>query len=245
MYYTRGAAGFNAAKTCLWLAHIVAIEFAIVLVIATNTAASSLTKDKESNTLDLMLTTPLTSSYIIWGKLRGLVSFVVPMIMVPVVSLLMFGVLDLVRRPAQRVVYLETALEVGALLLVFAAYACMLGLHFSLKQRKTVRAVIIAVGVLLIANLGAFLFWNAVVQHAGVFGSALSAGTPFTAIFILIDPSRLFDTPAVLAQSVRAVRVSALVGSVIFIALHAAVVYSWYKSMVRSFDTIIRKQSGQ
>jgi ABC-type transport system involved in multi-copper enzyme maturation permease subunit len=243
VYYAKGIAGFTAADTRNWLAGIVAIEFGLVLIIATNTAASSLTKDKESDTLDIMLTTPLTSEYIIWGKLRGLVSFVVPLIAVPVLSLLLFAVWD-IRRTGERVAYLETALEIGVLLLVFAAYTCMLGLHFSLKQKKTIRAVILAVGVMIVANLVAYLFWQAIAEAAGVLGAALAPATPFTAIGTLIDPSMLFGTPAELAANVPAIRVSALVGTGIFVALHAAVVFSWYKSMVKGFDMIIRKQSG-
>jgi len=243
-YYAKGAAGFTAAQTREWLAAIVAIEFGIVLIIAANTAASSLTKDKESNSLDIMLTTPLTSEYIIWGKLRGLVSFVVPLIAVPVLSLLVFAVWDMVRRPTERVVYIETALEIGVLLVVFAAYTCMLGLHFSLKQKKTIRAVILAVGVLIVANLVGYLFWNAITTAAGLLGAALAAATPFTAIGTLIDPSLLFSTPRDYLSSISAIRISALVGCTIFVGLHAAVVYSWYRSMVKGFDMIIRKQSG-
>jgi len=244
-YYAKGWSGFTAAVTRQWLAVIIAIEFAVVLIIATNTAASSLTKDKESNTLDIMLTTPLTSEYIIWGKLRGLVSFVVPLIAIPVVSLLLFAAWDIIRRPPERVAYLETALEIGVLLVVFAAYACMLGLHFSLKQKKTIRAVILAVGVLIIANLAAYLFWNAVSSAAGLLGAALAPATPFTAIALLIDPNGLFATPQEFQSNIGYVRTSALVGSGIFVVLHAAIVIGWYKSMVSGFDMIIRKQSGQ
>ena len=243
LYYINGWRGFNASATREWLAAIIIIEFAIVLIIATNTAASALTKEKESKTMDIMLTTPLTSGYLIWGKLRGLVSSVVPLIVIPVLSLLIFGFWDLVTNPAEKVAHVETALEVGLLMVIFSAYACMLGLHFSLKQRKTVRAVLLAVGVLLGVNVGVYLFWNMIVTEASVFGVALSSATPFTAIAVLVDPSGLFD-PAEFAQKTNAIRVAALTGSLIFIALHAIVVFSWYKAMVRSFDMIIRKQSG-
>ena len=243
--YVREPSVYTASFTAAWLANIVAIEFALVLIIATNTAASALTKEKESNSLDLMLTTPLTSSYIIWGKLRGLVSFVVPLIAVPVISLLMFAIAEMVRHPQQSVAFLETAIEIALLLVVFSAYACMLGLHFSLKQKKTIRAVIAAVGVLLLANIGAYFFWNAIVSSADVLGAGLAPATPFTAIFVLISPERLFDTTAEFLARINAVRVVALVGCAVCVPLHAVIVYSWYKSMVRSFDMTIRKQSAQ
>ena len=62
------------------------IEFAVILLIVTNAAASTVTREKEDGTLDLLLSTPITSRYYIWGKLRGLVSFVIPLIAVPVLA---------------------------------------------------------------------------------------------------------------------------------------------------------------
>jgi ABC-type transport system involved in multi-copper enzyme maturation permease subunit len=243
--YLQGGA-MTAAVTRQYLAGLVAIEFVLVLLIATNTAASALTKEKESKTLDILLTTPLTPSYIIRGKLRGLVTFVVPLIGIPVISLLLFAVVELLRRPKERVAFFETAFEIGALMIAFAAYACLLGLHFSLKQKKTVKAVLLAVGWLLVINLGSYYFWRAIVGEANVPGAALSCATPFTAIFTLIDPyTTLFDAPSTYLTKLGAVRVAALFGAVIFLGLHAAIVYAWYSSMVKSFDMIIRKQSGE
>ena len=62
------------------------VEFAVILLIVTNAAASTVTREKEDGTLDLLLSTPITSRYYIWGKLRGLVSFVLPLVAVPVAS---------------------------------------------------------------------------------------------------------------------------------------------------------------
>jgi hypothetical protein len=162
-----------------------------------------------------------------------------------VLSIALFAVWDVFRRPPERVVYIETALELGLLQIVFAAYACMLGLHFSLKQKKTIRAVILAIGVLVVGNLIAFMFWQAITDAAKMLGPALAPATPFTAIATLVDPSNLFSSPREFRNSIPAIRTSALIGSGVFIALHAGIVFSWYKSMVKGFDMIIRKQSGQ
>jgi ABC-type transport system involved in multi-copper enzyme maturation permease subunit len=239
--------GFTPALTREYLAGLIGIEFVLVLLIATNTSASALTKEKESQTMDILLTTPLTPRDIIRGKLRGLVAFVVPLIAIPVLSLLLFAIVDLLRRPGERVAYVEAAIEIGALMLIFAAYACLLGLHFSLKQKKTVKAVLMAVGWLVVINFGGYYFWKQIVQQAGAAGAALSCATPFTAIFTLVDPyNTLFDsTAATYLRSVGSVRVAAIVGCAIFLGLHAAIVWAWYSSMVKSFDMIIRKQSGE
>ena len=87
----------SAAQVRNFLLGAVIVEFAVILLIVTNAAASTVTREKEDGTLDLLLTTPITSRYYIWGKLRGLVSFVLPLVAVPVVSVLMFIVYDIVR----------------------------------------------------------------------------------------------------------------------------------------------------
>ena len=79
-----------------YLLGVTVIEFAIILLIVTNAAASTVTREKEDGTLDLLLSSPITSRYYIWGKLRGLVSFVLPLVAVPVASVLMFVIYDVV-----------------------------------------------------------------------------------------------------------------------------------------------------
>lgn len=245
VYYLKQWSGFNVAIARTWLSSIVAIEFGLILIIAANTAASALTREKESKTMDILLTTPLTSDYLIWGKLRGLVSFLVPLIAIPTLSLLIFAISDLIRGNKSPVVPIETGLEIGALLTIFSAYACLVGLHFSLKQRKTVRAVMLTIGVLTVANLAIFLFWRSICESVKVVGAALASATPFTAIRVLINPLLLFESPQELAGQYGAFRVAALVGSIAFLIVHGAIVFTWYKSMVKSFDMVIRKQSGQ
>src|SRR5205823_7706054 len=84
----------EAAPARSLLLGCVMVEFAVILLIVTNAAASTVTREKEDGSLDLLLTTPITSHYYVWGKLRGLVSFVIPLIAVPIASVLMFVVYD-------------------------------------------------------------------------------------------------------------------------------------------------------
>ncbi|MBU0718753.1 MAG: ABC transporter permease, partial [Planctomycetes bacterium] len=84
--YVRG--DLKADDVRVWLAGVIVIQFAVALIVATNAAAVSMTKEKESKTMDLLLATPLTSKYILWGKLRGLVSFAAPLLAGPILVLL-------------------------------------------------------------------------------------------------------------------------------------------------------------
>ncbi|MBN1511056.1 MAG: ABC transporter permease subunit [Phycisphaerae bacterium] len=242
-YYGNGT--FTARGIREWLHVVVLIEFATILLIATNTAATAITKERESNTMDLLLCTPLTSRYIVWGKLRGLVSFAVPLICVPVASLLLFALYDVVRRAADPAVFIETALEVGVLMVIYTAFACMIGMDRSLKNKKTVQAVMVSVGLLVVLCLATWAIWSQIIKQADEAGALLGPFTPITALETLVNPTTLFDgNSQALADAAVRVRVLALFGSAMAAGVVALIVAGMYKSMVRNFDMIVRKQSA-
>ena len=67
---TWGTGPAAAAGARDWLVPLVWIELAVILLVVTNTAATTLTREKESLTIELLLATPLTSRYIIAGMLQ-------------------------------------------------------------------------------------------------------------------------------------------------------------------------------
>src|SRR5207248_2428342 len=85
----------DVENTRLWLMGLIIVEFSVALLVATNTSASAVTKERESQTLDLLLVTPITSRYYIWGKLRGLVSFMLPFAAVPTFTVLLMVLYNL------------------------------------------------------------------------------------------------------------------------------------------------------
>ncbi|MBI4718944.1 MAG: ABC transporter permease subunit [Planctomycetes bacterium] len=230
-----------------WLAKLIIVQFAIAVIIATNTAATSMTKEKESKTMDLLLTTPLTSKYILWGKLRGLVSFAVPLLLGPVLFLLLFGIAGLGRKSPPPAVWIETAFEIAALMIIYTACACVIGLRISLISRKNVAAVMYSVGLVILLFGTASMLGFAVVRSSGgaEFGALLAPFTPFTSIFYLVDPLQLFDAnPKDFAAGAQAARTAAVLGSTGAAVVFAFVVWSVYTGLVRNFDMIVRKQSG-
>ena len=230
-----------------WLAGLITIQFAVALIIATNTAATSMTKEKESQTMDLLLGTPLTSKYILWGKLRGLVSFATPLLLGPVIVLLGFGVYGLLRGGATAAVWIEVAVELGLLMVIFTACACVIGLRISLVSRKNVTAVMWSIGAMvllcgILTAIGVALVTNA----GGALGAFFAPFTPFTSIWYLVDPVELFDSPAEFADSsvIVTTRLAALLGTAFATGVYSLVVWSIYSGLVRNFDMIVRKQSG-
>src|SRR5208337_2324324 len=106
------------------------VEFSVILLIISNAAASTVTREKEDGTLDLLLTTPITSRYYIWGKLRGLVSFVQPLVAVPVISAALFIAGDILRwtlgdSDFQWIVLPEAIILMPAMLLIVCAFAAI------------------------------------------------------------------------------------------------------------------------
>ena len=241
-YATGRFGGVAAARA--WLTWIVMIEFIVVLLMAANTAATAISRERDDGTIELLLVTPLTSKYIIWGKLRGLVSFAVSLMAVPAATVLMVALYDLARGTSNPVVSLLQAIILPALLTVYAAVVCMLGLYMSLRCRRSVQAVLASIGVLIVAGFGLGLCAAGATSAAAPIGSLMAPLTFVTAIFFVLDPQAFvkgFRTMT--GTTVEELLVMMVIGTAIAIGLYGAIVTGTYKSMVANFDMTIRKQS--
>lgn len=245
LFVYHAAREFTATEVARWLAGLTVVQFALVLIIATNTAATSITKEREALTLDLLLTTPLTSKYILWGKLRGLVSFAAPLVIGPVVVLVAFAIYGWWSGASPPAVWIETGIELGALMVIYTALACVLGLRVSLTSKTNVSAVMYGLGLLIvlcgIATSFGLWFVDSARQE---FGAFVAPFTPFTAILYLIDPSALFDSSQAYAQRAGAARLAAFIGCAAAAVLFAFIAWQRYSSLVREFDMTMRKQSS-
>jgi ABC-type Na+ efflux pump permease subunit len=248
--------GLSSSKTRLWLLGLSIVEFSIILLIISNAAASTVTREKEDGTLDLLLTTPITSRYYIWGKLRGLVAFVLPLVAVPVASAGLFIGHDFFRSLAAGhqkfdwIVFPEALVLMPAMLIIVCAFAAILGMQMSLRCRTTVRAVMSSVGI--IVGACALLGWCGVslLSNRGMGGeTAVALGTfsPFTLLTILIDPydfaGSTFDHSQPNYYDPTGARVAAFIVCLIALGVYAAIIWSMYRSMVKNFDMTIRRQS--
>jgi len=246
----------NATNARDYLLGACIIEFAVILLIVTNAAASTVTREKEDGSLDLLLTTPITSRYYIWGKLRGLVSFVLPLVAVPVFSVLLFAAYDILRRLSdwndptfQWIVFPEAVLILPGMLIIVAAFAAILGMQMSLRCRTTVMAVMSSVGI--VVGVCAALGWcgaSLVDSNSGSFGLAIGSFSPFTVMTVLINPYRYAERnfqadPSGFGNDEAGSRTVVFIVSWIAVGVYTLVVWSMYKSMVKNFDMTIRRQS--
>jgi ABC-type transport system involved in multi-copper enzyme maturation permease subunit len=227
------------------------VEFAAILLMVTNAAASTVTREKEDGTLDLLLATPITSRYYVWGKLRGLVIFALPLILVPVVSLLLFVIYDLFNT-GQWTAFPESILVLPVMFIVTAALAAMVGMQMSLVCRKTVAAVMSSLGI--VAGVCCAMAWvgweiaTTASNSAADAAAGVASFSPFTLPMLLIDPYaagvRAMDPVFASAADVAVARWIILLCALVASAVYAGIVWTMYRGMVRGFDMTIRRQSS-
>ncbi len=224
-----------------WLGGIIMIQFAIAVLIATNTAAVSMVKERESKTIDILLSTPLTSKYIIFGKLRGLVSFAAPLVAVPVASLLLFGAYSLLPGRSHGMIWVETSIELAATMVLALAVVCILSLKVSLTSRQTARAVMKSLAIVIIGVGCLTLVTTTITRQAGNAGTFFAPFSPFSGIRYLLYPD---DLSTSFARQAASMRFLGFVGSAVAAGVYLIIAYSMYKSLVTNFDMTMRKQTG-
>ncbi|MGC4033297.1 MAG: ABC transporter permease subunit [Tepidisphaeraceae bacterium] len=242
----------DSTQTHQLLLGLVIVEFAAILLVITNASASAVTREREDGTLDLLLTTPITSRYYLWGKLTGLIAFVLPLLIVPVVSVMMFVVADLMKAgwsgntPETWLVLPEGAILLPLVGFVVVAFAAIVGMQMSLRNRTTVRAVMSGLGI--VAGAIALVGWcgfSAANSRMGSISSVIQALSPLGVIGAVVYPTRLggpawgSGNPADVSEA----RLLLVLATILTTAAYAAGVWAMYRSMVKNFDMTIRRQS--
>lgn len=236
-------------------------ELAIISLIAINMSSTAVSREREDGTLDLLLITPLTPSQYLGGKLRGLISFLTPMLSVPLGTILITSIYVALGGFGQQVVFttpLTTGLSValplilpeGAIvaplvILPFVAFCVVIGLQWSLKSKGTVSSVTKTFGVIAIitAIVGACA-WRAG-QDIAIVGPALTCLNPGAAVFAIVNPFRGLEETFLSADDGRSVaRISILIGAAIAAGIYTIIIYSLHTSMVKTFDQTVRKLAG-
>lgn len=238
------AAQATAEAARNWLTGIVMVEFVTAILMALNTGATAISRERESGTMELMLVTPLESDYIIRGKIRGLISFTVPLMAVPAGTVLLMAINDLIRGSDPPVVNLLSAILLPALLLVYSALACVVSLQTSLKSKGSVQAIIQSMGIMTLVGFGlgvcAYGALETMEQIAGITGPL----TFVMSILIVLNPQKMTNEQfSRFSANEAEVMAYLFVGTVIAVCLYGGIVMGMYRAMVRNFDMIVRKQS--
>ncbi|NOG55716.1 MAG: ABC transporter permease subunit [Planctomycetes bacterium] len=242
---------------------VIAIEVGIIGLTALNISATAISQEREDGTLDLLLTTPLTPSYYVSGKMRGIVSFLLPMIAVPTVTLAMMaayigvdglgvasGVMMTVTANTSTVevpmVLPEGVIILPLVLTSYSAFAVMVGLHWSLKSKGTISSIIGAVGIVVAVTGVISLCGSTGGKTLGPIRAVLATISPITAVRAIVFPEAAI--PDSLSESVAGSRITLVVASCIAAAVYGFVVYGMHKQMLgpngRNFDMTVRRLSG-
>jgi ABC-type transport system involved in multi-copper enzyme maturation permease subunit len=239
-------------------------ELAVIALVGINTAATAISKEREDGTLDLLLTTPITPSAYLKGKLRGLVAYLLPLLAVPIGTLLAAGLYvllggfsreggvysDMPMGPtASTTVSVPVVLpEAGILLAIavipFMAFCVMIGLQRSLGARGTLSSVVATVGIVgAIAGVIGLCGSKLSGSIAGV-GPIAAALSPASLVYSVIQPWDAMKSTVREAGGLDGARVWLFLGCLVAAGLNAAICYGLHSNMVRTFDMTVRKLAG-
>ena len=161
-----GGVGFGQANASALIGQSIftalsILQIVLVCFIAPAFTAGQISLEREKQTLDLLVSTPMRPAAIVLGKLAAALAFVVLMIVaaVPITAIvLMYGgasVDDIVR---QQLVLLATALLLGTV-----------GLFYSALLKRTQAATVLTYITMLVLTLGTmllFVFWTVVINQS-------------------------------------------------------------------------------
>lgn len=261
VYYHNGGMGHDTFRFALLAT--VWTELAVIILVAINTSATAISREREDGTLDLLLTTPITPRDYLSGKLRGLISYLSPLLAVPMGTIAAAGLYTLAGGFGRAggvtsqdvigastvdipVVLPEAAILVPLVTVPFIAFCVMVGLQWSLRSRGTIGSVVSTVGAVgVIAGIAGMCGWQAG-QGVLIIGPALSTVTPITAVLSSVETADAFANTSIdSASALTTARVSLAVGAVITATAYTLIVMGIRANMVGTFHRATRALAGQ
>jgi len=245
----------------LAIASVVAAEVVIIGLAALNMSATAVSREREDGTLDIILTTPIQPGPYIAGKLRGLVQYLVPMMLVPLLTLAIVGLyltfngfgrsggvmmtatLPGTTTPIQvKPMIPEAVLGLMLVLPMFIAFCVMVGLHWSIKSKGTIGSVIVAVGTVLAVVGVISLCAIPAGQNLSYPGSWIVTMSPINLVFAYVFPN--LTITSALSGGLASARVSLVFGAAATAVVYAVIVYGMHTNMKRTFMMTVRRLAG-
>ncbi len=260
-YHTNAWGAWNGPNLQLAVASVVSAEIVIITLAALNMSATAVSREREDGTLDLILSTPIQPSPYLAGKLRGLIMYLTPMILVPVLTMVILAVYvlfdgfgraggvavttalrDLPGTVTVPVILWEGAIALPMMLAPFIAFCVMMGLQWSIKSKGTIGSVIAAVAIVLTIVGVISLCAGVAGKNLSVPGAAVTTLSPITLLFAIVRPAEMI--PSALSNSTGAARVALVVGAAGAGLLYSGVVYGLHNNMKRTFMMTVRRLAG-
>jgi hypothetical protein len=243
----------------LALQTVVAAESVVIVLTALNMSATAVSREREDGSLDIILTTPIQPGPYIAGKLRGIIQFLAPMLMVPTITLAASAVYVLANgmgvaggssvnvASGTATLVIPAMLPEGALeyplgMLAFTSFAVMVGLQWSIKSKGTIGSAVGAVFATGVAGLVLGLCGMAAGGSIPAIGAFMNALTPINLVAAIVTPESVADE--VLQQGVTTYRIFLAAGSLAAAALGVGVVWAMHSAMKKTFMFTVRKLAG-
>ena len=235
----------------------------IIALAALNMSATAVSREREDGTLDLILTTPIQPGPYIRGKHRGLFQYLVPMMLVPVISLALMAIYVAVgglgraggvmlkdvaladsteTLDAIPVILPEGAIALPIMLAPFIAFCVMVGLQWSIKSKGTIGSVIAAVGIVLVVVGVLSLCAMPAGRSLSHLGAVMTSFSPINLVFSIVYPANTISSA--LENDVITARTSVVIGAVVTAVAYAAISYGMHTTMKRTFMMTVRRLAG-
>ncbi len=255
LLFRGGTLGLDDLRVSL-LALLVA-ELGILTLATVNLSATAVSREREDGTLDLILTTPIQPGPYLAGKLRGLLQYLWPLLLVPVISLLIALMYSNFHPDTTTVTVMGVGTTqyslplvswgsvVGLLLVLpmFVAFAVMIGLQNSIRSKGTIGSIVAAIGIVIV-TFGIVGFCGVLGGRAiPVVGPAMNALSPFNMVIGGLFPEAIFSID-VERFDISTVNASLLVGAVVSAVIYAGIVVGMHASMKKSFMMTVRRLAG-
>ncbi|MHC4786903.1 MAG: hypothetical protein ACYTE6_13185 [Planctomycetota bacterium] len=238
---------------------VLAAEVVVIALVAINSSATAVSREREDGTLDLILTTPIQPGPYLAGKLRGIFQFLIPLMLVPAVTMLLLaayvladgfgraGGVTVTDSLGTGTITLPVVLPEGAIALPlalapFVAFCVMVGLHWSIRSKGTIGSVVAAVlvvgaiaGVIGVCGIPAG-------QNMPLIGAVITSFSPVNLLWAIVLP--VSTVPKSLATNPASCRVALVAGALIAAVVYAIVVYAMHTTNKRSFMMTVRRLAG-
>jgi ABC-type Na+ efflux pump permease subunit len=232
-------------------------EVCLVTLIAINLSATAVSKEREDGSLDIILTTPIQPGAYLAGKHRGVVRFLLPMICVPVASLvlvMLYTFMHGLGTPVTSTVTLAGGTTVDVPLIQwqavaafsivfvpFTAFCVMIGLMWSIRSRGSIGSVI--TGILIIGGLIVTLSLCAIppMNSSGIFSPMAAAVSPVNIVLTALKPNEWL--PNALGENNISL-IWLLVGGIMVAGCYATGAVLLHRQMTRTFMMTVRQLAG-
>ncbi len=247
--------GMTPQDLRIGLLTLVGAEVTILILASINMSATAVSREREDGTLDIILTTPIQPGPYIGGKLRGLVTYLLPMLMVPVITMFIVSMYCVfnpetttITEPlgtkmiSSPILSVYSSLAMCILLPFFVAFTVMVGLQWSIRSKGSISSIVSAVMVMIFIMGILGLCGSASGRGIPWFGAVISAGSPFNLVFASFMP--VYAIPETVNQAGDSSGAVLALGAIIFAGVYFGVVVAIHSSIKKTFMMTVRRLAG-